>query len=112
MLAWGCVGVGRRALPSRRAAWLHGGGTGPGCYPCPGLSTCACLRVWFNSFAQECLLKMQPSRCKPHAILPRRLREGVEVVVGTPGRIIDFVESGKLSLDQVVIESVAQMYAF
>lgn len=26
---------------------------------------------------------------------------GAEIVVGTPGRVIDFVESGKLPLDKV-----------
>ncbi|GLC38638.1 hypothetical protein PLESTB_000455000 [Pleodorina starrii] len=31
----------------------------------------------------------------------RMLREGVDIVVGTPGRVIDFVESGKIALDQV-----------
>ncbi|PNW85486.1 hypothetical protein CHLRE_03g188750v5 [Chlamydomonas reinhardtii] len=31
----------------------------------------------------------------------RMLREGVDVVVGTPGRVIDFVESGKIPLDQI-----------
>ena len=31
----------------------------------------------------------------------RALREGVEIVTGTPGRIMDFVESGKLPLDQI-----------
>ncbi|GFR40732.1 hypothetical protein Agub_g1342 [Astrephomene gubernaculifera] len=31
----------------------------------------------------------------------RSLREGVDIVVGTPGRVVDFVESGKIVLDQV-----------
>ncbi|EFJ48542.1 hypothetical protein VOLCADRAFT_90875 [Volvox carteri f. nagariensis] len=31
----------------------------------------------------------------------RMLREGVHIAVGTPGRVIDFVESGKIPLDQV-----------
>jgi hypothetical protein len=31
----------------------------------------------------------------------RLLREGVDIVVGTPGRVLDFVESGKIPLDQV-----------
>ena len=31
----------------------------------------------------------------------RELREGVDIVVGTPGRVQDFVSSGKLDLSQV-----------
>ncbi|EFN59708.1 hypothetical protein CHLNCDRAFT_33556 [Chlorella variabilis] len=31
----------------------------------------------------------------------RSLKEGVDIVVGTPGRVMDFIESGKLSVDQV-----------
>lgn len=31
----------------------------------------------------------------------RLLKDGVDIVVGTPGRVIDFVESGKIALDQV-----------
>ncbi|KXZ56945.1 hypothetical protein GPECTOR_1g852 [Gonium pectorale] len=35
----------------------------------------------------------------------RALREGVDIVVGTPGRVVDFVESGKIALDQVLLFS-------
>ncbi|KAG2489591.1 hypothetical protein HYH03_011872 [Edaphochlamys debaryana] len=31
----------------------------------------------------------------------KQLRDGVDIVVGTPGRVIDFVESGKITLDQI-----------
>lgn len=34
------------------------------------------------------------------------LKAGAEIVVGTPGRIIDFVESGKLPLDKVRVTRV------
>ncbi len=47
---------------------------------------------------------MSPSHtCTPRR-RPRQLRllkDGVDIVVGTPGRVIDFVESGKIALDQV-----------
>lgn len=58
---------------------------------CSTLCHCACPHCLLNAavFVHVC----------PH--LCCRLREGVEVVVGTPGRIIDFVESGKLGLDSV-----------
>jgi superfamily II DNA/RNA helicase len=45
-------------------------------------------------------------KCKCLASIPStnvlcRLKEGAEIVVGTPGRIIDFVETNKLDLSQV-----------
>jgi hypothetical protein len=34
----------------------------------------------------------------------KALKAGAQIVVGTPGRMIDFVESGKLALDKVRVE--------
>ena len=31
----------------------------------------------------------------------RALREGVDIVVGTPGRVMDFIEQGKLPVDAI-----------
>lgn len=40
----------------------------------------------------------------------KALREGVHIITGTPGRIIDFVRSGKIHINQVLIIAIINLY--
>jgi len=38
----------------------------------------------------------------PRSLQMRRLREGVDIAIGTPGRVIDFIESGRFELKHIM----------
>lgn len=48
----------------------------------------------FNSSLFDVLLAFEPQAAA--------LKDGVDIVVGTPGRVLDFIEKGNLSLVQVI----------